>query len=84
MLSERAQSWCEAIVDAISVLFGVVLLVGGARMAISTHASTIPTLGLSEAVRYVPVMIGGVLIALFAIEHLTAHFSGKKVVPSWH
>jgi TRAP-type C4-dicarboxylate transport system permease small subunit len=84
MLSEKARHWCEAIVDAISVLFGVILLVGGARMAISTHASTIPTLGLSEAVRYVPVMIGGVLIGLFSIEHLAAQFSGKKVVPSWH
>src|ERR1700680_3935811 len=84
MLSERAQFWCEAIVDGVSVLFGVILFAGSAEMAISTHASTIPTLGLSEAVRYLPVMIGGVLIAMFSIEHLTAQFTGKEVVPSWH
>ena len=53
-------------------------------MAISTFASVIPTLGISEAVRYVPVLISGVLIVLFSIEHLLAQFSGEKVVPSWH
>ena len=84
MLSEKAQYWCEAAVDVISVVFGVILLAGGAEMAISTHASTIPTLGLSEAVRYAPIMIGGILIALFSTEHLIAQFTGKEVVPSWH
>ena len=53
-------------------------------MAISTYASTIPTLGLSESFRYLPVLISGVLIILFCIEHLLAQFSGEKVVPSWH
>jgi len=83
-LSEKAQYWCEASVDVFSVVFGVILLAGGAEMAISTHASTIPTLGLSEAVRYVPIMIGGVLIVLFSMEHLIAQFTGQEVVPSWH
>ena len=63
MLSEKAQYWCEAAVDVFSVVFGVILLAGGAKMAISTHASTIPTLGLSEAVRYAPIMIGGSLLS---------------------
>ena len=84
MLSEKAQYWCEAAVDVFSVVFGVILVAGGAEMAISTHASTIPTLGLSEAVRYVPIMIGGVFIVLFSIEHLIAQFTGQEVVPSWH
>ena len=60
------------------------LLAGGAEMATSTRGDTIPTLGISEAIRYAPVMIAGVLITLFSIEHLIALFSGKEVVPSWH
>jgi TRAP-type C4-dicarboxylate transport system permease small subunit len=32
----------------------------------------------------VPIMIGGVLIVLFSIEHLIAQFTGQEVVPSWH
>ena len=43
-----------------------------------------PTLGISEAWRYLPVMSAGVLITLFAIEHLIAQFTGSKVVSSWH
>jgi len=84
VLPRRVQFWCEAIVYLLGIAFAVALFAGGAEMAASTRASTIPTLGLSEAVRYVPVLIAGVLITLFSIEHLIALFTGKEVVPSWH
>ena len=32
----------------------------------------IPTLGISEGVSYVPLVIAGVLIVLFSIEHIVA------------
>ena len=84
VLPPRAQFWCEAIVFVFSIVFAVVLFAGASEMAVSTHASTIPTLGISEAVRYVPILAAGVLITLFSIEHLVAQFAGKEVVPSWH
>jgi len=84
VLPPKAQFWCEVIVFAFSIVFAIVLFAGAAEMAASTHASTIPTLGLSEAVRYVPILIAGVLITLFSIEHLIALFTGKEVIPSWH
>jgi TRAP-type transport system small permease protein len=84
VLPEMAQFWCEVIVYILSILFALALFIGGAEMAISTGGSTIPTLGISEAVRYVPIFVAGVLITLFSIEHLIALFSGKEVVPSWH
>jgi len=83
-LPARVQFWCHAAVFCLALLFAALLFAGGAEMAISTHASTIPTLGLSEAWRYMPVLAAGVLIALFSVEHLVAHFTGRKVVPSWH
>jgi TRAP-type C4-dicarboxylate transport system permease small subunit len=83
-LPERAQFWCKAAVCVLSIGFAVALFAGGAEMAASTFETTIPTLGLSEAVRYLPVLIAGVLIALFSIEHLAAQFTGRTVVPSWH
>ena len=83
-LPENARFWCQCIVYVLSVVFAIALLAGGAEMAASTRGSTIPTLGLSEAVRYLPIMKAGVLIALFAIERLVAQFTGAKVVPSWH
>ena len=84
MFSDRVRFWCEALVEVLSIVFGLVLLAGSGEMAISTHGSMIPTLGLSEAFRYLPVILGGVLIAVFSLEHLIAQFTGKKVVPSWH
>ena len=81
---ERAQFWCEVIVFVLSIVFALALLAGGTEMAISTRDATIPTLGISEAIRYLPVVIAGVLITLFSIEHLIALFSGQQVVPSWH
>lgn len=84
MLSVRVQFWCSIVVYVLSIVFGVALLAGSTEMAISTYASTIPTLGLSEAFRYLPVLLGGILIAVFSIEHLIARFARTEVVRSWH
>jgi TRAP-type C4-dicarboxylate transport system permease small subunit len=83
-LPKKVQFWCQVAVHVMGIVFASALVAGGAEMAISTHGSTIPTLGLSEAFRYLPVVIAGVLIILFAIEHLLAQFSGNKVLSSWH
>lgn len=83
-LPDSAQFWCKVVVHGFIIVFAMALLAGGTLMAVSTHASTIPTLGLSEAYRYLPVLMSGVLITLFSIEHLVALFTGKKVAPSWH
>ena len=39
---------------------------------------------LSEAVRYVPLVISGALIVLFSIEHVIALVRDEEVVPAWH
>jgi len=84
ILSPRIQFRCGIAVCLLVLVFGVALLSGSALMAISTYASTIPTLGVSEAFRYLPVWLGGILIAVFSIEHLIARFQGTEVTRSWH
>jgi TRAP-type transport system small permease protein len=84
MLAQRLQFWCGIAVCVFSIAFGLALLAGSVEMGISTYASTIPTLGLSEAFRYLPVVVGGTLIAVFSIEHLIAQVTGTEVVKSWH
>jgi len=84
LLPAGLQFACGVIVFVLSVVFGIALLAGSAEMAISTYASTIPTLGVSEAFRYLPVLLGGILIALFSIEHLIAKLNRTEVVRSWH
>lgn len=83
-LSARAQFWCRIVVYLLTITFAVALFAGGWEMASSTYDTTIPTLGISEAFRYLPILAAGVLITLFSIEHMVALFKGLEVVPSWH
>ena len=50
----------------------LLLLWGSAHMAESTWHNTIPTLGISEAFRYLPPIAAGLLIGLFSLERLLA------------
>ncbi|MDB5819633.1 MAG: C4-dicarboxylate transporter permease [Rhizobacter sp.] len=84
MLSPRMRFWCGIVVCVLGMVFGAALLLGSAEMSISTHDSTIPTLGISEAHRYLPVFIGGILIVVFSLEHLIAQSQGTEVIRSWH
>jgi TRAP-type C4-dicarboxylate transport system permease small subunit len=83
-LPKTVQFWCKCLVYVLTICFAIALFAGGMEMAISTHDATIPTLGVSEAYRYLPVLIAGVLITLFSIEHLASQFTGHEVIPSWH
>ena len=56
---------------ALSTLgFAVVILYGAWEMAKSTQDNQIPTLGISEAWRYLPLIIAGALISLFSIDRM--------------
>jgi TRAP-type C4-dicarboxylate transport system permease small subunit len=84
LLPEKPRFWVGVIVGLLTISFGVLLFVGCLQMAASVYPNTIPTLGISEAYRYVPPVIAGVLIILFSIEHLIAMFTNEEVVPSWN
>ena len=43
-----------------------------------------PTLGISEAFKYVPPAVAGLLVSLFSIEHIIALVRGTEVEPAWH
>ena len=84
LLPERPRFAVGVIVGLLTIAFGALLFGGCLMMATSVANNTIPTLGISEAFRYVPPVIAGVLIILFSIEHLIAMFRKSKVVKSWH
>lgn len=84
MFSEKSQSLFLIVVYIFSFIFAQFLLFGGWAMGLSTMGSTIPTLGISEAYRYLPVVTAGVLISLFSIEHILAIVLKRKVVSSWN
>ncbi|MBS0342383.1 MAG: TRAP transporter small permease [Proteobacteria bacterium] len=84
MLPEKGQFWCRFGVYLLSIAFAVTLFFGASEMAVHTSNDTIPTLGISESFRYLPVILAGVLITLFSLEHMIAQFTGQEVIPSWH
>ena len=84
MFPKRFEIVFEIIIHALVGAFGVMMAWHASLLAMSVMHYAIPTLGLSEGVSHVPVIIAGGLIALFSLEHILALLQGQEVVPSWH
>lgn len=84
MLPPAGQKAIGVLVGLLTIAFGLILTWGTTQMALAVANNSIPTLGISEAVRYAPCAIAGVLIVLFSIEQLIAMLQGKEVTPSWN
>ena len=84
LLPEKAQFVVGFIVGIMTILFGVLLSIGCWIMAVTVSINIIPTLPISEAFRYAPGVVAGVLIILFSVEHLIAMVKNEKVIPSWN
>ena len=78
LLPTKVRTACKAVSELLVIAFAVLLLSGGTEMAWSTSHDTLPTLGVSESVRYVPVILAGVLIISFAAQHLLLLFLGEE------
>ena len=74
----------ELLIHVLVLGFGVVMAYNCAVLAQSVWDYKIPTLGLSEAFKYVPPAMAGALITLFSLEHIIALVRGEEVEPSWH
>lgn len=74
----------EIVIHALVGTFGLIMAWNGGVLAESVMAYKIPTLGFSEGINHLPLMIAGVLIALFSLEHIIALLRGEDVVPSWY
>lgn len=72
LLPAPMQRVVAALVELLILAFAVLLLWGSGHMALSTWHDTIPTLGVSEAFRYLPPVMAALLIGLFPVEHLLA------------
>ncbi len=74
----------ELLIHALVIAFGAAMIWNGSVLGLSVASYKIPNLGLPEAIRYVPLVVSGVLIISFSIEHVIALVQGKQVEPSWH
>lgn len=74
----------ELLIHALVLVFGLLMAWNCGVLAESVSGYKIPTLGVSEAFKYAPPALAGVLITMFSIEHIIALIRGEEVVPSWH
>lgn len=74
----------ELLIHVLVLSFGLAMAYNGWILGASVAGYLIPNLNMSEAVRYAPLVISGVLIVLFSIEHIIALLKGAEVEPSWH
>ena len=84
LVPEAVRLKMELLIHALVLGFGLVMAYNCAVLAQSVWDYKIPTLGLSEAFKYAPPAMAGVLIALFSLEHIIALVRGEEVEPSWH
>jgi TRAP-type transport system small permease protein len=74
----------EVVVYLGMIAFGLAMAWSGVELGMEMAAYINPGLPISQAWSYVPLAVGGVLIALFAIERIVAAILKIKVIPSWH
>ncbi|MBP2312790.1 TRAP transporter small permease [Azospirillum soli] len=84
MLPDAARHKLEIIIYLLVGSFGAGMAYNGWLLGSSVAPYYIPNLHVSEAVRYVPLVLSGVLTVLFSIEHIVALVRGEEVEPSWN
>lgn len=84
LLPDRWRHRIELLIHALVGLFGFLMAQSGWMWASAKWGEKKPMLPVPDGIDYVPVVIAGVLIVLFSIEHILALLRGTEVTPSWN
>ena len=84
LVPESLRLKMELLIHGLVLLFGVAMAYNCGLLAQSVWDYKIPTLGISEAFKYIPPAMAGALVALFSIEHIIALLRDEEVEPAWH
>jgi TRAP-type C4-dicarboxylate transport system permease small subunit len=74
----------EILIHLFMIVFGSCMAYYGLTLAIGQWGEMLPTLGIADGSRYLPICLCGVLMTMFSIEHIIAQLNDKEVVPAWH
>ena len=84
LLPERWRLKLEILIHVLVALFGVLMAWSGWLWTPVKWNEKKPMLGVPGGVDYLPLVVAGVLIVLFSIEHIIALLRGEEVVPAWN
>jgi TRAP-type C4-dicarboxylate transport system permease small subunit len=79
VLPKAGKRVLRMISDVVILAFGVGMVWYGGQLAALTWNTTLPSLGISGAFDYLPVVAGGVLVVLFALERIVRRIAGEPV-----
>lgn len=84
LLPEKPRHAIEVVIHILVGIFGATMAWYGWDLADAVSGYKMPLLPVTEDINHYPLVISGVLITLFSIEHIIALLRGTEVVPSWH
>lgn len=84
LVPDRVRVAIERLIHLLIAVFGVAMVYNGWVLGLSVMSYKISGLGLSEGLRYVPLVVSGALIVLFSTEHIIASLRNLEVEPAWH
>ncbi len=84
LLPESLRLKLEIVIHVLVGLFGALMAYIGYIWAALKWNDQKPMLPIPSSMDYVPLIIAGVLVVLFSIEHVIALLQGKEVVPAWN
>lgn len=84
LLPERFRLKLEIVIHLLVGLFGVLMVQSGYLWTTLKWNDQKPMLAVPSGLDFLPLVIAGVLIVLFSIEHILALLQGKEVIPAWN
>ena len=84
LLPEKWQHRIEILIHLLVGTFGALMVHGGWLWASAKWGEKKPMLPVPDGIDYVPLIIAGVRIVLFSIEHVIALLRGQVVEPAWN
>jgi TRAP-type C4-dicarboxylate transport system permease small subunit len=78
-LPPGGKKYLRMISDVVVLAFAIGMVVYGWQLVQLQWRARLPALGIPEGIRYLPLVGGGLLISLFALERLALRFAGYDV-----
>jgi TRAP-type C4-dicarboxylate transport system permease small subunit len=72
------------LIHALVAVFGALMASSGWLWTRLKWSEIKPMLAVPEGMDFLPLVIGGVLICIFSLEHAVALWRGEAVQPAWH
>ncbi|WP_369656414.1 TRAP transporter small permease [Variovorax sp. V213] len=84
LLPEALRLKVEILIHALVALFGAIMTWSGWVWTTLKWTDIKPMMGIPVGLDYLALVIAGLLIVLFSIEHIVALLRDEEVVPAWN